>query len=127
VGYPFALRPDKRGNNSSNHPNAASKPLCRPLALKLLFFNCHPGRTMRWPGHEYINNYKSHKMLMVELTKNDNELVIVNFEHVKTFFADKKDEKNGGTVLNFFDDKVLPVKEPYAEVCKLFKIATVKM
>ncbi len=66
-------------------------------------------------------------MLMVELTKSDNELVIVNFEHVKTFFAEKKDEKNAGTVLNFFDDKVLQVKEPYSEVCKLFKIATVKM
>lgn len=66
-------------------------------------------------------------MVHVELTKDNDELVIVNFELVRTFYEDKGDDSTGGTILRFSDGNSLNVKEPYKEICKLFKISTVKM
>jgi hypothetical protein len=66
-------------------------------------------------------------MVHVELTRSDGELIIVNFELVRSFYEDKDDDSTGGTILKFSEGTALNVKEPFAEICKLFKIATVKM
>ena len=42
-------------------------------------------------------------MVHVELTKYDGELIIVNFEQVRSFYEDKGDDSTGGTVLKFLD------------------------
>ena len=66
-------------------------------------------------------------MLPVELTKNDGELIIVNFETVRSFFEDKNDDEAVGTVIKYVNGDDLHVREPFAKICKVFNIASVKM
>ena len=66
-------------------------------------------------------------MIPVELTKIDDELIIVNFEAVRSFYADKGDDSTGGTIIRFMNGDDLTVKEPFTDIRKVFKIAEVKM
>ena len=48
-------------------------------------------------------------MVHVELTRSDDELIIVNFDLVRSFYEDKDDDSTGGTILKFSKGTALNV------------------